>query len=230
MISISERMKKNYEDRYRTKLPLKVPAIIRLDGKSFHTLTKEFEKPFSYSFQEAMKKTALFLKDNIQGCKMAYTFSDEISLLLVDFDRVETCAWFDYNTNKMNSISAAMASVEFNSQIYTKDSKAYFDARSFSVPREEVTNYFLSRQLDCYRSFILGIAQTYFPEHVLFRKGLRGLIDLISEHPEASNMLKEWEYSIYGSMYSKNGQILLDNHGPYNKLPYYKYIEDLMSL
>ena len=60
-----------------------------------------------------MQETAKYLCENIQGCSLAYTQSDEISLLLIDYQRFETSAWFDYEVQKMCSISASMATVAF---------------------------------------------------------------------------------------------------------------------
>ena len=61
-----------------------------------------------------MQETAKYLCENIQGCSLAYTQSDEISLLLIDYQRFETSAWFDYEIQKMCSISASMATMAFN--------------------------------------------------------------------------------------------------------------------
>lgn len=44
--SLGDRMK-GYEDVSRNFLTRRVPAIIRLDGKAFHTFTKGMEKPFT---------------------------------------------------------------------------------------------------------------------------------------------------------------------------------------
>lgn len=144
--SIGNRMKENYEDRYRFKLTRRMPVIIRLDGKAFHTLTRDCMKPFDNSFNCAIVETSIYLLKNIQGAKCAYIQSDEISILLTDFDRLTTNAWFDYNIQKMVSVSASMASVIFSSLWHRH---GYFDSRVFNIPKEEICNYFIWRQLDC---------------------------------------------------------------------------------
>ena len=111
---IGLRMKENYESRSRTFLTRRTPVIIRLDGKAFHTYTRGLEKPFDEGLIEDMQETAKFLCENIQGAKCAYTQSDEISILLTDYDNLETDAWFDYNVQKMTSISASLATAKFN--------------------------------------------------------------------------------------------------------------------
>jgi tRNA(His) 5'-end guanylyltransferase len=102
---IATRMKE-YESIPRIRLIPKVPVLIRLDGKAFHTLTRDMEK-CDKRFQRCMWETAKYLCENIQGCRFAYVQSDEISLLLVDYDDTKTQGWFGYDLQKMVSVSAA---------------------------------------------------------------------------------------------------------------------------
>lgn len=187
--TLSDRMKECYENRSKTYLTRKVPVIIRIDGKAFHTFTKGFKKPYDAVFHTAMNETAKYLCKNIQGCKMAYTQSDEISLLLTDFETPTTDAWFDYAVQKMTSISASMATFAFNKSfsglickikeeniknteyletlLRAREIGAFFDARCFSIPKEEVTNYFIWRQQDATRNAIQMLGQTYFTHKTL---------------------------------------------------------------
>lgn len=112
--SLGDRMKKYYENRAKTYLTRRTPVIIRLDGKAFHTFTKGFKKPYDKVFHNVMNGTMQYLCENIQGCKLGYTQSDEITLLLTDYDTLTTDAWFDYNVQKMCSVSASMATLMFN--------------------------------------------------------------------------------------------------------------------
>lgn len=111
---LGNRMKENYENRSKTYLVRRMPVIIRLDGKAFHTFTRGLKKPFDEILSRAMQETAKYLCENIQGCKIAYTQSDEITLLLTDYEKLTTDAWFDYNVQKMCSVSASMATLAFN--------------------------------------------------------------------------------------------------------------------
>lgn len=108
-----KRMKK-YEYISRHYLTNRTPVIIRLDGKAFHTFTRGFQKPFDELLVGAMQKTMKYLCENIQGCVLGYTQSDEITLVLVDYKKIDSCAWFDYNIQKCASISASMATMAFN--------------------------------------------------------------------------------------------------------------------
>ena len=111
--SLGDRMK-TYEGVPRNFLTRRMPVIIRIDGKAFHTFTRGFEKPFDMILMECMWETCKYLCANIQGCKIAYTQSDEISLLLTDYETLTTSAWFDNNIQKMVSVSASMATLAFN--------------------------------------------------------------------------------------------------------------------
>lgn len=105
---------KCYEYVSRIYLTRRVPVIIRLDGKAFHSFTKGFQKPFDEVLIKTMQETAKYLCKNIMGCKLAYTQSDEISLLLEDYERAETQPWFENNLQKIVSVSASMATMAFN--------------------------------------------------------------------------------------------------------------------
>ena len=107
-------MKENYENRAKTQLLRRTPVIIRLDGKAFHTFTKGFEKPFDKTMVEAMQATMLALCKEIQGCVLGYTQSDEITLILTDYTNLETSAWFNYDVQKICSVSASIATLIFN--------------------------------------------------------------------------------------------------------------------
>ena len=111
---LGNRMKEYYEKIPKTKLMRRCPVICRLDGRSFHTFTRGFKRPFDDVLIKTMQETTKYLCENIQGCQLAYTQSDEISLLLIDYQRFETSSWFDYEIQKMVSISASMATMEFN--------------------------------------------------------------------------------------------------------------------
>ncbi len=178
--SLGDRMKNNYENRNRIYLNRRTPVIIRLDGRAFHTLTKHLEKPYDKDFIEVMQKTAEFLVNEVQGCSFAYVQSDEISLLLTDFDKFDTQAWFDYNVQKIISISASLATAKFN-ELWCKNEKLYkitknsnpcavFDARCFNIPEDEVKNYFIWRQQDWVRNSILMLAQAHFSNKFMHGK------------------------------------------------------------
>lgn len=111
---LGTRMKEYYENIPKTKLMRRTPVIIRIDGKAFHTFTRSFVKPFDKILMESMQETMKYLCENIQGCVLGYTQSDEITLVLVDYKELNSSAWFDYEVQKLCSISASMATMAFN--------------------------------------------------------------------------------------------------------------------
>ena len=114
---LGNRMKGQYEDRTRYSLPRRTYTIIRLDGKAFHTFTRNMKRPYDENLMKIMDETAKFLCEEIQGAQFAYTQSDEISLLLTDFEKITTDAWFDGNIQKMVSVAASLATQEFNRRL-----------------------------------------------------------------------------------------------------------------
>ena len=112
--ALGTRMKTYYEQVPKTRPVRRMPVAIRIDGKAFHTFTRGFQKPFDEVLGNAMVRTMEYLCKNIQGCVFGYTQSDEITLLLIDYQTLDTDAWFDYEVQKMCSISASMATMAFN--------------------------------------------------------------------------------------------------------------------
>lgn len=108
------RMKTYYEQIPKTKLMRRTPVALRIDGKAFHTFTRGFQKPFDEVLIKSMQETMKYLCENIQGCVLGYTQSDEITLILTDYKKLTSSAWFDYEVQKMCSIAASMATMAFN--------------------------------------------------------------------------------------------------------------------
>ena len=114
------RMKEFYEQIPKTKLMRRTPVAIRIDGRAFHTFTRGFQKPFDEFLIRSMQETMTYLCENIQGAKFGYTQSDEITIILTDYDTLETSAWFDYEVQKLCSIAASIATMAFN-KYFTKN-------------------------------------------------------------------------------------------------------------
>ena len=206
--NLAARMKEFYENVPKTNLMRRTPVVIRIDGKAFHSFTKGFKRPFDEILIKTMQETTKYLCENIQGGVLGYTQSDEISLVLVDYQRFETSAWFDYEVQKMCSIAASMATMAFNKffyenvflyngmasvdmsnkkypykEVYAKAVKkgAMFDARVFNIPKEEVTNYIYWRQLDASRNSIQMVGQANFSHNELHCKTCNNIQDMLME-------------------------------------------------
>ena len=164
--TLGDRMKSSYENRTKYYLPRRTYTIIRIDGKAFHTYTRGLERPFDLKLISDMDETAAFLCKNIQGAKLAFVQSDEISILLTDFETINIDAWFDGNIQKIVSVSASIATAKFSELRPGKI--AMFDSRVFSIPsKTEVMNYFIWRQQDTVRNSISSVAQyLYSPKEL----------------------------------------------------------------
>jgi tRNA(His) 5'-end guanylyltransferase len=189
---LSIRMKDNYENRTRSYLPRRTYTLIRIDGKCFSNYTKGLEKPFDMGLINDMDATAIYLCKNIQGAKLAFVQSDEISVLLTDFETPTTDAWFDGNIQKIVSVSASIATEKFNQLRLMRSFRAIgpveltndeivdsierfkmaeFDSRTWTIPQKtEVMNYFIWRQQDTVRNSISACAQNLYSHKELEHK------------------------------------------------------------
>lgn len=176
--SLGDRMKK-YEGCYNQRLTHRMPVVIRCDGKAFHTLTRICEKPFDRIFMNAMLKSTAEVAKNLQGFKVAFTQSDECSFLITDFDTVDTQGWFNYELNKMVSVSASMMSVFFNKNYDVVHAPAFFDSRVFNIPKEDVDNYFLWRAKDWERNSLQMYARSFFSHKELHMKNRAAIHEML---------------------------------------------------
>jgi tRNA(His) 5'-end guanylyltransferase len=182
MGSLGDRMK-SYERVTRTNLMRRTPVVIRLDGKAFHTYTHGMEKPFSQTLSDVRKETLDYLCNSVQGCVLGYSQSDELSLVLKDWNKFNTSAWFDNNIQKITSISASMCTMKFNKLMTSKgyDKEALFDSRVFNLPIEEVPNYLIWRQQDWERNSVQMLARSKYSQKECHKKSCKNLITMLEE-------------------------------------------------
>lgn len=159
--SLGDRMK-DCERAYRTSLPQRTWTVVRLDGRAFHTWTKGLERPFSLPLVEAMAVGMKEVCKEMAGAVVAYCQSDEISVVLSDFGRRDTQAFYDGQVQKIVSVSASILTAYF-ARLFPDRRPAMFDSRVFALPgRDEVRNYFLWRQQDARRNAISMLASAHF--------------------------------------------------------------------
>ena len=256
---LGKRMK-IYEAVPKTKLVRRMPVAIRIDGKAFHTFTRGFQKPFDSVLMKSMQETMQYLCKNIQGCVFGYTQSDEITLILVDYKKLNSSAWFDYEVQKICSITASMATMAFNKffrknveswwtapfvgitkecqnreslyRIYqiAVEKGAMFDARCFNIPKEEVANLIYWRQLDATRNSIQMVGQANFSHNELQGKTCNQIQDMLHE-------LRGINWNDYPTT-QKRGSCCIRNEKEWiidNEIPIFKwdgrqYIEKLVFI
>ena len=248
---LGTRMKEFYEQVPKTRLVRRMPVAIRIDGKAFHTFTRGFRKPFDHILIKTMQETTKYLCENIQGCVLGYTQSDEITLILVDYQKLTSSAWFDYEVQKLCSISASMATMAFNKYFaknvddyrfdkwdgiskYEKGTEEYiktllkavekgamFDARCFNIPKEEVTNLIYWRQLDATRNSIQMVGQANFSHKELQNKSCNDIQDMLHEQ-------KGINWNDYPTVY-KRGTACIKNRKIIEYLDEFKVTAKLMD-
>ena len=208
--ALGQRMK-TYEAVSQHYLMRRTPVIIRVDMKAGHTFTKYLNRPWDSIFQKSMHETMKFMCENIQNCVFGYAQSDEITLVLTDYETLTTDAWFSYRTDKLCSISASMATLKFNQAFADNASKwcddfweawnrskeeadyfntlnecvrkgAMFDARCFNIPKEEVTNLVYWRQVDAVRNSIQSMGQAYFSHKQLMNKNTKEVRQMLEDN------------------------------------------------
>lgn len=192
-MSLEERMN-FYESRQKRNLIFRLPIIMRIDGRAFHTFTKDFERPFDDLFIDMMNTIGLYLCENVMSVKMAYLQSDEINLLIYQ-DNPESM-WFDNNEAKLLSITSSLASAVGMKWLFDKNIKKgtiiSFDSRIITLPKEEVINYFIWRQNDWNRNSLQMLARKYFSHHELTNKKKAELHECIFKAGDNWNNLPDY--------------------------------------
>jgi tRNA(His) guanylyltransferase len=191
---LGRRIKRDYEDALRLRLPRRTCVVIRIDGRGFHKFTSGLERPYSRELATALDAAAVHLAMEMIGCRFGYGQSDEYSFLLTDFERDDAPLWFDGNVQKMVSVSASVFTGAFNAAFQKTPGScsriAAFDSRVMVIPRRsEVVNYFLWRQLDASANSLNMLASAHFPHEELVGKTTAEKHEML--HSQEVNWAKE---------------------------------------
>jgi tRNA(His) 5'-end guanylyltransferase len=206
-----------------------VPVIARLDGKSFHTLTKKISahKPFDRDLIDSMVGAAIIVCKSIQGFKVAYIQSDEVSIVLSDYDTISTQGWFDFRIDKIESILSSVMAVEFSKMLSLKkgrDISAYFACKSFNIPESDVANNLLWRAIDWKRNSLSMYSRSFFSNKQLHGKKSEDMHQMLHE------VGKNWATDLKDD--EKNGTFLVNIDGKIevlkNILPTYDSISKII--
>lgn len=202
--ALGSRMKQNYEAPARHLLVRRMPVIIRVDGRAFHTLTRHFQEPFDQKFIDSMHVASIQLAGEMQGFKLGYIQSDEASFVLTDYDNLNTDAWFGYVKSKVESISAAMMTFAFARcmRLAGVNDTVMFDARAFNIPEDEVANYFLWRAKDWHRNSVSMYARAHFSHRELYGKRIYDM------HEMLHGINRNWSTDLTDE--EKNGTFIFD--------------------
>ena len=133
------------EKKNSTKLDPNMPIAIRLDMRSGGSFVKGLNKPFDKVFTNAMTQTAIALAEQVQGAQLAYVGSDEITLLLFNNSSKEHFTpFFEGKLQKMVSLTAAIATAEFNKAWFHEIQKHTDESNNF---HDNVYNVTLRKKL-----------------------------------------------------------------------------------
>jgi tRNA(His) guanylyltransferase len=186
---LGARMKEFYEDALRIVLPRCTYVVVRIDGRAFHSFTRELERPYCRPLADALDHAAQALCKEMIGCRFAYGQSDEYSFLLTDLESEDAHLWFDGNVQKIVSVAASVFTGAFN-RCFTSTLFASFDARVMVIPqRSEVEKYFLWRQLDASANSLNMLASAHYSHTELLRKTTAEKHEML--HSKGLNWAKE---------------------------------------
>jgi tRNA(His) guanylyltransferase len=186
---LGARMKEYYEDALRIVLPRRTYVVVRVDGRAFHSFTRDLERPYCRRLADALDQAALALCRQMIGCRFAYGQSDEYSFLLTDFESEDARPWFDGNVQKIVSVSASLFTGAFN-RAFESRCAASFDARVIVIPqRSEVGRYFIWRQLDASANSLNMLASAHYGHDELLGKSTAEKHEML--HAKGLNWAKE---------------------------------------
>lgn len=162
---LGDRMKRRYERASHVHLPGRTHTVLRVDGRAFHTYTRGLDRPFDRPFLEDMNEVARALCETVQGARLAYAQSDEVSVIYDDLASPTSEAWFDGDLQKIVSVAASTAAVHLQWLRPNPRSPGLlptFDARAFTIADPvEVVNYLVWRQRDAVRNSIHAAARAH---------------------------------------------------------------------
>ena len=189
---------KAYESAYRLSIPFSEDLVVRIDGKRFSRYTKAYRKPFDPKLVSAMRSASITAM-KVLGAKLAYTQSDEITLLFSKGEK-QLEHIFSGRIQKICSISSSAATAGFNSSI--DDSRlAYFDARAWGVPASERSNVILWRVQDARRNAVSSLYHSIYGHKAMQGKSSEQMIRKLGEYWYNLNPAYK-----YGVLYSNDGE------------------------
>lgn len=177
------------EAQFRTMVPAKSIVGVRLDGKSFHSFTRQYARPYDNDFMDAMNAVAKGIIETnvVSGFMFAYVQSDEVTTFFTDTMSQKAELALSGRVEKMTSILASTATGSFLRHSPNVEGIPVFDARVFVLDdMDELQEYMDWRRLDA-RKNAVTMATSMLYSH----KELLGV-----STPERAALLEGTEYEV----------------------------------
>lgn len=197
---------KCYEESSVQKLTAKIPVFVKLNVCSYRPATKDLNKPYDEIFAKSMQHTMKRICEEAHGAIFAYSNFDEITVILTDYHKPNSNAWFGYDVQKLCSIVSSVATIEFNMEFRrlvdefkqkyngarkeeklsayknTADSYIKFSAVCFNVPENRVCDMMYLIQKECTKNVIQSIGRMYFENSDLVGKCNDEVLEMLREN------------------------------------------------
>ncbi len=123
------------------------PLVVRADGRGFKKVLEESSKPYDIDFARSMVAAveSFFLEFGPTPA-LAFTFSDEISLIFLD-------APFAGRVEKIDSLVAGFLSASLSLELHRLVS---MDCRTIPLCQEEICSYLVERQDETWRNHVFS--------------------------------------------------------------------------
>jgi len=152
-----------------------IPLLARLDGRAFHTFTRDLRRPYDETLSRCMIETTRSLVREATAL-VGYTQSDEITLAWYEPSQSPSDYSFDGRFQKLASVLAGMASVRFLQLLLehlpAKVSELpHFDCRVWQVPTlADAADVFIWREDDATKNSITMAARAVYTDRELHEK------------------------------------------------------------
>jgi tRNA(His) guanylyltransferase len=130
-----------------SSMKARAPLVVRADGRGFKKILESCKKPYDLDFARSMVGTAARLfSDSGLAPALAFTFSDEISLLFLE-------APFAGRVEKIDSIVASFLSAALSLDLGRPVS---MDCRTIPLCQAEIADYLAERQDETWRNHVFS--------------------------------------------------------------------------
>lgn len=130
-----------------SNLRARAPLVVRADGRGFKKILEDRRKPYDLDFARSMADAAAQLfHDSGLAPALAFTFSDEVSMLFLD-------APFGGRVEKIDSLAAGFLSAALSMDLGRPIS---MDCRIISLCGAEIAEYLAERQDEAWRNHVFS--------------------------------------------------------------------------